>query len=103
MTRSGLVGFGFVTAAALVLPGCATAPARVASAPTVNVAASAETVAVGTANADAADDPAIWAPAPGTTAQYGDARVQGWVAGTDKKAGLYIFGLDGRQLQLLPE
>lgn len=103
MTRLGLVGFGFVTIAATALPGCATAPAPAVRAQTVNVPASAETTAVGTANADAADDPAIWSAAAGTTARFGDALVDGWVAGTDKKAGLYIFGLDGRQLQFLPE
>ena len=71
MTRPGLVGFGFVTAVSTALAGCATAPApvRVASAPTVNVAASAETVAVGTANADAADDPAIWSLGAGATGE----------------------------------
>ncbi len=104
MTRPGLVGFGFVTMAAMVPGGCATVPARVASAPTVTVAASAETVAVGTANADAADDPAIWSlGTPEATASFNGTRVNGWVAGTDKKAGLYIFGMDGQQLQFLPE
>ena len=33
----------------------------------------------------------------------GGSKVQGFVAGTDKKAGLDIFGLDGRQLQFLPD
>lgn len=105
MTRLGLTGFGFVTIAALALGGCATGPApRAASAPTVNVTPSLETVAVGTANADAADDPAIWSfDQPGATANFNGTQVNGWVAGTDKKAGLYIFGMDGRQLQFLPE
>lgn len=105
MTGFGKTGFGFVTIAALALGGCATAPGPdgIAGTPTANVPASAETVAVGTANADAADDPAIWSAPPGAMARFGGARVDGWVAGTDKKAGLYIFGLDGRQLQFLPE
>jgi 3-phytase len=105
MTRVGLVGFGFMTLAATALSGCATAPApaRYASAPTATVAPALETAAVGTANADAADDPAIWSLAPGATTSFNGARVNGWVAGTDKKAGLYIFGLDGQQLQFLPE
>jgi 3-phytase len=105
MTRLGKAGFGFVTVVFTVLSGCATTPApvRVASAPTVTVAASAETVAVGTANADAADDPAIWSPGAGATANFNGNRVNGWVAGTDKKAGLHIFGMDGQPLQFLPE
>jgi 3-phytase len=51
------------------------------------VAASAETQAVGTANADAADDPAIWVDPADSN------RVL--IFGTDKKAGLYVYALDG--------
>jgi 3-phytase len=93
--------FVFVTIA-ILLGGCATTP-RVASAPTVEVQAAAETQAVATANADAADDPAIWAAAPGRTVAFAGQQVAGFIAGTDKKAGLYIYGLDGRQLQFLPD
>lgn len=71
-------------------------------APTVSVAPQFETAAVASTSVDAADDPAIWA-APAAGAMLGGTRVQGFVAGTDKKAGLYLFGLDGRQLQFLPE
>lgn len=92
--------FALVTIAALSVAGCAAAPA---SAPTVAVTASAETQAVATANADAADDPAIWAAAPGHTPLIAGQRVPGFVAATDKRAGLYVYGLDGRQLQFLPE
>jgi 3-phytase len=53
----------------------------------------AETVAVGTANADAADDPAIWVDAADAS------RVV--LFGTDKKAGLYAYRLDGSVLQQL--
>jgi len=67
------------------------------------VPAALETVAVGTTNADAADDPAIWAAPAGQTVMLGGRQVPGFIAGTDKKAGLYIFGLDGAQLQFLPE
>ncbi|RIA45569.1 3-phytase [Hephaestia caeni] len=56
-------------------------------APTVAVTAVAETEAVATRNADAADDPAIWRNA-------GDPQASLIVA-TDKKAGLYVYGLDG--------
>lgn len=51
------------------------------------VVSAVETVAVGTANADAADDPAIWV-------DPNDAN-RVLIFGTDKKAGLYVYGLDG--------
>lgn len=58
------------------------------SAQTAAVTAIAETVPVGTANDDAADDPAIWRNPrrPG----------QSLIVATDKKAGLYVYGLDGK-------
>jgi 3-phytase len=51
------------------------------------VPAVGETAAVATANADAADDPAIWrnARAPGKSL----------IVATDKKAGLNVYALDG--------
>jgi 3-phytase len=55
---------------------------------TASVTASGETVAVGTADADAADDPAIWRNPADPAASL--------IVGTDKKAGLYVYGLDGR-------
>lgn len=58
------------------------------------VVPAAETVAVGTRDADAADDPAIWVDAADP------ARVV--IYGTDKKAGLYAYRLDGSVLQHLP-
>lgn len=81
---------------------CATT-ATVPSAPTVEVVPALETVAVATTNADAADDPAIWAAPAGAMALLGGSPVSGFIAGTDKKAGLYVFALDGKQLQFLPE
>ncbi|MDT9597671.1 phytase [Sphingosinicella rhizophila] len=102
--------FGLMTACLLLMAvnACASeAPeSSTADAPpagTVAVPAALETKAVATANADAADDPAIWAAAAGTTAILGGETVQGFIAGTDKKAGLYFYGLDGRELQFLPE
>lgn len=65
------------------------------------VQARLETPSVGTAGQDAADDPAIWASA--TPVRIGGVMTPGFVAGTDKKAGLYIYGLDGKILQFLPE
>jgi 3-phytase len=73
------------------LSGCsATDPAPAASpVATASVQARGETQAVGTANADAADDPAIWRNPfdPATSL----------IVGTDKKAGLYVYDLSGRQ------
>jgi 3-phytase len=54
----------------------------------VEVPAQAETVPVGTGHADAADDPAIWRNAADPEASL--------IVGTDKKAGLYVYGLDGK-------
>ncbi|WP_188061872.1 phytase [Sphingobium sp. KCTC 72723] len=84
-----------VGALALALSACATAPAeipvavRIANAtPAVSVIARGETTPVGTANADAADDPAIWRNAADPAASL--------IVGTDKKAGLYVYDLDGK-------
>lgn len=82
-------------ALAAVLAGCATAPPeetqgqRMArSTPAVSVTAKAETTAVATADADAADDPAIWQNLANPAASL--------IVGTDKKAGVYVYGLDGK-------
>lgn len=79
---------------ALSCSACAhAAPAKsvppVASLPAVPVTASGETEPVGTANADAADDPAIWRNAADPTDSL--------IVATDKKAGLYVYGLDGKR------
>ncbi len=76
-----------VIAAALVLGAC-TPSKPVPPAPAATIAASGETAAVATPNADAADDPAIWRNAANPEASL--------IIGTDKKAGLYVYGLDGR-------
>ncbi|PXW69488.1 3-phytase [Blastomonas natatoria] len=61
---------------------------RIANAlPAMDVPATVETVPVGTANADAADDPAIWRNPANPSASL--------IIGTDKKAGLYVYGMDG--------
>ncbi|NML10927.1 phytase [Sphingobium sp. AR-3-1] len=82
--------FTFIT-----LSACTTAEVevpvavRIANAtPAVSVTARGETTPVGTANADAADDPAIWRNAADPA--------QSLIVGTDKKAGLYVYGLDGK-------
>ncbi|WP_416462313.1 phytase [Sphingomonas sp. VDB2] len=84
----------------LALAACTTTEAevpvatRIANATAaVTVTARGETTPVGTANADAADDPAIWRN-PADPAQS-------LIVGTDKKAGLYVYGLDGKTRDFL--
>ena len=79
--------------AALLVTGCAareptTAELIARAAPAHQVTARGETVPVGTSNADAADDPAIWRNPADPAASL--------ILGTDKKAGLYVYGLDGQ-------
>lgn len=74
-----------ITIAAALLAGCATTPTGL---PPVSVVALGETEPVGTANEDAADDPAIWHNAADPS--------QSLIVATDKKAGLYVYGLDGQ-------
>lgn len=88
-----------VTISLALAGGCASIP----SAPTATVAPAAETIAVATTNQDAADDPAIWTAPAGASVMLGGKAIGGFVAGTDKKAGLYIYGLDGAELQFLPD
>lgn len=80
---SGLLSFGTA--------GCTASETLPAPAPlsTASVQARGETQAVGTANADAADDPAIWRNPADPAASL--------IVGTDKKAGLYVYDLQGRQ------
>ena len=59
----------------------------------VPVTAFAETRPVGTANEDAADDPAIW--------RNPHDPAKSLIVGTDKKAGLYTYDLAGRELSFL--
>lgn len=89
MRRLGIAGLVLMMTA-----GCATTPRSVVSSlPTAAVVARGETQAVGTTNADAADDPAIWRN-PGDPAGS-------LIVGTDKKAGLYVYDLKGRQRSFL--
>jgi 3-phytase len=90
--------FALALSAGLALGGCASVPSTAGSGtvpprPAVDVATAAvpatgQTAPVGTAQADAADDPAIWRNAADPAASL--------VLGTDKKAGLYVYGLDGK-------
>jgi 3-phytase len=97
--------FGVISVTvSLLLCGCAAQQpgvGTIAAAPTVEIPAAGETVAVGTRLADAADDPAIWTSANGVS--FGGRQLPGIILGTDKKAGLYVFALGGESLQFLPE
>lgn len=77
-------------AALLLVSACGSKrqPAEAPVPATASVTAKGETTAVATANADAADDPAIWRNAADPAASL--------IIGTDKKAGLYVYGLDGK-------
>jgi 3-phytase len=70
----------------LLLAACAP-PAIVPVVQTASVTADAETVAV-KSDDDAADDPAIWRNAANPAASL--------IVGTDKQAGLYVYGVDGQ-------
>ncbi len=82
------------TAAALLMSmmmfaGCAAKePAPIFGMPPVAVQATTQTDPVGTVAADAADDPAIWRNAANP--------IESLIVATDKKAGLYVYGLDGK-------
>ncbi|MEO0590939.1 MAG: phytase [Pseudomonadota bacterium] len=78
----------------LITLGIAAACASIPSGdPAVTVTAIAETVPVGTVNADAADDPAIWRNPVDPDKSL--------IIGTDKRAGLYVYNLKGEQLSFL--
>lgn len=87
--------------AALALAGAASAGAASASSdlgatgPEYAVRASAETTPVGTAAKDAADDPAIW--------RNPRAPRRSLIVATDKQAGLYVYGMDGRVRDFSPD
>ncbi|WP_230079823.1 phytase [Alteripontixanthobacter maritimus] len=74
------------TGAAGLLASCSAI--TVSGNPAVPVYAVAETAPVGTANEDAADDPAIWRNAANPAASL--------VVATDKKGGLYVYDLSGQ-------
>lgn len=78
---------------AFAAAGCVTTPA-VDSLPAVTVTAVSETAPVGTSNQDAADDPAIWRNSADP--------IRSLIVATDKKAGLYVYGLDGKVLSFDP-
>lgn len=71
-----------------LLAACAT-PQPMISYPAVDIPPAGQTDPVGTSNADAADDPAFWVNPANPAASI--------MIGTDKKAGLYSYGLDGKK------
>ncbi|UAB79724.1 phytase [Erythrobacter sp. SCSIO 43205] len=78
--------FKLLSATALgMVAACATVP--IYGDPAVSVSATAQTEPVGTANEDAADDPAIWRNKSDPAASL--------IVATDKKAGLYVYDLEG--------
>lgn len=86
MTIRPFHGFALLTLG--IAAACATIP-NITGDPAVTVTAVAETPPVGTANEDAADDPAIWRNAANPAASL--------IVGTDKKAGIYVYDLKGAQ------
>jgi len=78
---------------AVALVGCQAATSS-RNLGTVEVFATGETMPVGTSNDDAADDPAIWRNKRNPSASL--------IVATDKKAGLYVYGLDGRSFSFEP-
>ncbi|GAA0650045.1 phytase [Brevundimonas lenta] len=74
--------------------GTAQDPARVVASPVVAVTPLYETTPVLSAG-DAADDPAIWANPNDPAASL--------IVATDKKSGLYLYDMQGRVLQHLPD
>jgi 3-phytase len=69
-------------------------PRRFIEKRTASVAAIGETAPVGTASVDAADDPAIW--------RNRQRPSESLIVATDKKAGLYVYGLDGKRRSFDP-
>ena len=76
-----------------LLAGCATPQPVMSPLPTASVTAKLETQPVATME-DAADDPAIWRNVfnPG----------QSLIIGTDKRAGIHVYDLQGRQVSFTP-
>ncbi|WP_188235605.1 phytase [Sphingopyxis sp. LK2115] len=84
-----LTSFVFAT----LLAACAASGPVITGLPPVQVTASGETQPVGTGRADAADDPAVWIdPAdPG----------RALIIATDKKAGLHVYDLAGKDVAFI--
>ncbi len=77
----------------LFAAGCSKEQPAANAPATASIAAKAETTPVGTAD-DAADDPAIWRNAVDPAKSL--------VIGTDKRAGIHVYDLSGRQVSFTP-
>lgn len=79
----------------LSIAACAAGQAKpvITGLPPVAVTASGETAPVGTGHADAADDPAIWVDPANPNHVL--------VIATDKKAGIHVYDLDGKDRAFL--
>ncbi|MDO1560161.1 phytase [Brevundimonas sp. 2R-24] len=91
-----------LTSAFLVISGCAALDPelfsdsrRMAVGAGTPVPVAGETQAVGTTRADAADDPEIWVDPRDPS--------RGVILGTDKQAGLYVYGFDGAVRAFIPD
>jgi 3-phytase len=84
-----------MTALALALAACNSSKPPAGAPEVLEVTAAAETDPVGTNAEDAADDPAIWRNAENPAASL--------IVATDKKAGLYVSGLDGKVRDFHPD
>lgn len=85
-----LAMIGVLALSAWTVPVHAGSPA----ATTITVVARAETQPVGTVHDDAADDPAIW--------RNPTRPAESLIVATDKKAGLHVYGMDGRSREFVP-
>lgn len=90
-----LICLGSLSGCAILDPEAFSDSRRMAIGVGTPVPASAETVAVGTTRADAADDPEIWVDPTDHSRAV--------ILGTDKQAGLYAYGLDGQVLSFIPD
>ena len=77
----------------LFLAGCVSTQPVMSTLPTASVSAKVETQPVASIE-DAADDPAIWRNAANPT--------QSLIIGTDKRAGIHVYDLQGRQVSFTP-
>jgi 3-phytase len=77
----------------LLLAGCVSTQPAMSPLPTASVKAKLETQPVATME-DAADDPAIWRNAANP--------VHSLIVGTDKRAGVHVYDLQGRQVGSTP-
>jgi 3-phytase len=77
----------------LLLAGCVSTQPAMSPLPTASVTAKLETQSVATME-DAADDPAIWRNAANP--------VHSLIIGTDKRAGVHVYDLQGRQVGSTP-